>query len=98
MGEVAADEDAEQARKRAVALQADLAKLRALNPRATPARIQIYADALADYRQAQANISEFGAIVFHPRTGAPIDNPYLRVRDRAADRLLRLDLKAAGLW
>lgn len=98
MGEVATDDDAQRAHDRATALAADLAKLRALNPRATPARIQIYADALADYREAQANIAQYGAIVNHPRTGAPITNPYIAIRDRSADRLLKLDLKAAGLW
>lgn len=95
MGEVT---DEERAAQREAALQADLARLRQLNPRATPARVQIYADALADYRQAQANIAEYGTIVHHPRTGAPITNPYLAIRDRAADRLLKLDLKATGLW
>jgi hypothetical protein len=40
----------------------------------------IYADAIIDYLAASENIRENGSVVLHPRTGAPIDNPYLRVR------------------
>lgn len=76
----------------------DVASLTAQNPRSDPAKIAIYADALADYRGAQANIDEHGTIVFHPRTGAPIPNPYLAVRDRAAQRVVSLGLRAVGLW
>lgn len=76
----------------------DVAALTAQNPRADPAKVVIYADALADYRAAQSNIDEHGAIVFHPRTGAPIPNPYLVVRDQAARRLVSLGLRSVGLW
>ena len=41
----------------------DVASLTAQNPRSDPAKIAIYADALADYRGAQANIDEHGTIV-----------------------------------
>ena len=44
----------------------------------------IYADAFLAYQTAQANILEHGEIVAHPRTGAPIDNPYCATRARAA--------------
>ena len=40
----------------------------------------IYADAIIDYLAASENIRDNGSVVLHPRTGAPIDNPYLRVR------------------
>ena len=40
----------------------------------------IYADAIIDYLAASENIRENGSVVLHPRTCAPIDNPYLRVR------------------
>lgn len=40
----------------------------------------IYADALIDYLSATENIREHGSVVLHPRTGAPVDNPYLKVR------------------
>jgi len=75
-----------------------VAELRRQNPRATPAQLQIYADSLTDYRAAQANIAEYGTIVNHPRTGAPIPNPYLVIRDKAAAQILRLRLRADGLW
>jgi phage terminase small subunit len=68
------------------------------NPTAPTAAIQMYADAFVDYQEAQQNIDRNGAIVFHPRTGAPIDNPYLRVRERAAAALRKLEIKADTLW
>ena len=68
------------------------------NPRADVAKVAIYAYALDEYRAAQANIDEHGSVVFHPRTGAPIPNPYLPIRDRAASRMLGLRLRAVGLW
>jgi hypothetical protein len=40
----------------------------------------IYADAIIDYLAASENIRDNWSVVLHPRTGAPIDNPYLRVR------------------
>jgi len=57
-----------------------------------------YADAVLEYREASLNIDEFGAIVKHPRTGNPIENPYLGVRDRALKKLLSLRVKADFLW
>jgi len=89
MGEVGRDPEA-----RAAVLTA----LRLLNPKRREAEIVIYADALADYHEAQANIHLNGAIVFHPRTGAPIDNPYLRIRDRAAGVIRSLGLRADPVW
>ena len=44
---------------------------------------QIYANAYCEYREAQENIAKNGTICSNPRTGAPIENPYLKVRDRA---------------
>lgn len=72
--------------------------LRGLNPKRREAEIAIYADALADYREAQTNINEHGAIVLHPRTGAPIVNPYLSIRDKAATVIRSVGLKADPLW
>ena len=63
-----------------------VASLKADNPRASLADVTMYADAFLEYQAAQANIAEHGSIVFHPRTGAPIENPYLVVRDRAPAR------------
>lgn len=76
-----------------------LAHLRALNPRYSPADIAIYVDAVAEYRQAQANIDEHGTIVMHPRTGAPITNPYGEIRDRAARVIAKHPrLNTGNLW
>ena len=76
------------------------------NPRASSIDIQIYADALRTYSEAASNVLENGAICSHPRTGAPIENPYLKIRAQQAaiigkmariksDRVLKLLQKAA---
>lgn len=55
----------------------------------------------AEYTAAQANIEANGAIVADPRTGSPIQNPYLVVRDKAFARLENLHkagVRAPGLW
>lgn len=76
-----------------------LEALQKQNPKARPSDLVIYADALTEYRKAQENIDDHGSIVFHPRTGAPIDNPYVRVRDRASALIRRMKtIKAEGLW
>ncbi len=75
-----------------------LARLRELNPRATPMVLAMYADAFEEYRAAQANISAHGSIVSHPKTGAPIANPYCVVRDRAAKTLRDLRVNDGDLW
>lgn len=61
----------------------------------------MYAHAWAEYREAQDSITKNGAVVANPRTGAPITNPYLKVRDAAESKLLRLARRARGnpiLW
>lgn len=58
-----------------------------------------YADQYATYHEAQENISKNGAVVANPRTGAPLINPYLAIRDRALGSLrLMQDIDATGLW
>jgi phage terminase small subunit len=60
---------------------------------------QLYADAYIEYAEAMENIRRNGAVCASPRTGAPIENPYLRVRDKALAQLLKLRrVKAGGLW
>lgn len=62
-------------------------------------KAHLYADALMEWLEARANIDEHGAIVFHPRTGAPIENPYLSVRTKAAKKLQDIKgVKAEKLW
>ena len=54
---------------------------------------QLYASTLTEYVEAMANIQKLGAVVANPRTGAPMDNPYLRVRDAAEKRLAGYSVK-----
>lgn len=76
-----------------------VAELRRLNPRYSVADIAIYVDALAEYREAQANIDQHGSIVMHPRTGAPIENPYLTIRNKAGAVIGKhARLNTGSLW
>ena len=49
------------------------------NPKAPRIMVEIFADSLRIYSEAARNVREHGAIVSHPRTGSPIENPYLKV-------------------
>ncbi len=58
-----------------------------------------YADAYMEYQEATENITRNGTIVAHPRTANPIENPYLKIRDRAAAKLAGMKyIKADFLW
>lgn len=62
-------------------------------------RAVMYVDAFAEYREASANIAKNGLIVEHPRTRAPLVNPYVAIRDRALAKLSRMGRVPAGfLW
>jgi phage terminase small subunit len=67
--------------------------LRDANPRAPEDALRAYASALRDYVAAERNVAEHGAIVFHPRTGAPVENPFLTVRERCAATMSRCKLR-----
>jgi phage terminase small subunit len=57
-----------------------LAELKKDNPTRRLIDLQVFADALTVYHEAASNIRQHGAIVSHPRTGAPIENPYLKIQ------------------
>jgi phage terminase small subunit len=54
------------------------------------ATLECYAVQYARWRDAEAHVAEFGAIVPAPRTGVPIPNPHLSVANRAGENLLKL--------
>lgn len=72
----------------------------AANPKARLDRITIYVDSFIDYHEASKNITKHGNIVAHPRTGAPIDNPYCKIKAKATAVLTKVGriLKTDGLW
>ena len=82
-------------------------ELKADNPRAASIDVQIYAEALNIWHTALLNVRKNGAICLHPRTGAPIANPYNDVMTRQgalmqrmkfikSDRVVGLITKTAG--
>ena len=77
-----------------------VAMLRRDNPAAGSDLIAMYADCFLDYKEAADNIAKNGNIVAHPRTGSPIENPYLKVKAAAMNQLRKMGrLKnVGGLW
>ena len=75
-----------------------LAILRAENVRGRPDDMTIYADAFLAYVEAARNIDKHGNIVAHPRTGEPIENPYLKIRVQASNEIRKIKLKTGALW
>lgn len=65
-----------------------VAILQADNPRASVAEVSMYADNFLNYLKGSENIAAIGAVVTHPRTMAPMPNPYLPVV-AAAGRTMR---------
>ena len=77
-----------------------IAVLRRENPKARSDELAMYADSYRAYHEANANIEKNGTIVAHPRTGAPIANPYLVVRQQAMAELRKFTRikNTGGLW
>ena len=70
------------------------------NPAAGGDVVTMYADCFMDYKEAADNIAKNGNIVAHPRTGSPIENPYIKVKAAAMNQLRKMGrLKNVGsLW
>lgn len=66
-----------------------------------PEKASLYADVYAEYRIAQKNIRELGAVVSDGRTGAAAANPYQASNDKAFSKLEILHkagVKTGELW
>ena len=81
-----------------ITLDAVMGCLRAENPRSTEQDIRLYAAFFLDFREAEANIREHGALIIHPRTAAPIENPYGKIKAQASASLRRIRMKTETLW
>ena len=51
--------------------------------------VGMYVSSFLTYLEAQENIERNGSIVAHPRTGSPMENPYLKVRTAAMNDMLK---------
>lgn len=71
------------------AVIADLRRAGTLD-RDNGAAIEIYVRNLVRMRVAERHLGEFGAIVPAPRTGVPMQNPYLAVANRAAEAVAKM--------
>jgi len=77
-----------------------VALLRRDNPNARADDVAMYADCFVDYQEAQQNIEKNGNIVLHPRTGQPIENPYIKVKTNAMNQIRKITSlrRVAALW
>ena len=60
------------------------------NPGARINDVETYCHQFMTYLEAAQNILELGTIVAHPRTAAPMENPYLRVRAASLNAMTKL--------
>lgn len=67
-----------------------VAELRKDNRSARTIELQVFADALRTYHEASDNVNRNGAICAHPRTGTPIENPYLKIQTQAGNVLAKM--------
>ena len=67
-----------------------LEELKLSNPKKKEMELKIYADAMLLYVEAAKNVQDNGAICSHPRTGTPIENPYLKVMATQGKVLARM--------
>ena len=56
-----------------------IAALKKDNPGTPIGDLHMYAEAFAIHRSASANVRDNGPLCAHPRTGAPMENPYLAI-------------------
>ena len=66
-----------------------VAELVADNPGVSEVVLAVYGDCLRTYIKAAEHVRRHGAVVAHPRTGAPLQNPSLAIADLCAARLQR---------
>jgi phage terminase small subunit len=74
--------------------------LRRDNPKARQQDLVLYADIFVQYQEAADNVAKNGSVCAHPRTGAPMPNPYAAVQSRAFKDLatLKARLHTDALW
>jgi len=61
-----------------------------------PDELRVYRDALARYNEAADNLAKCGSVTGHPKTGAPMVNPFLDIQERAARVLERFHRNNPG--
>jgi phage terminase small subunit len=73
--------------------------LREHNPAAAAQTVEMYAALFLEYLEAASNIEKNGTIVAHPRTAAPIENPYYKIRSTTMRELKTFPkLRTDALW
>ena len=73
--------------------------LRDENPKGRTSDIEMYSHHFIGYLEAAENIAQNGVLVSHPRTGQPMENPYLKVRANAESGMSKLKrLRVEMLW
>lgn len=60
------------------------------NPAARVDDVELYARQFQTYLEAAENIEKNGTIVAHPRTGQPMENPYVKVRTSAQSSMQKM--------
>lgn len=73
-----------------VTLDAIRGWLVAENPKAPVGDVEQYAHQMLSYFEASVSVLVLGAVVAHPRTAAPMENPHLKVRTASLSAMQKL--------
>lgn len=76
--------------KAEVTLDAIRGWLVAENPKAPVGDVEQYSHQLLSYFEASVSVLVLGAVVAHPRTAAPMENPHLKVRSASLGAMQKL--------
>ena len=69
-------------------------ELKSDNKRQSDINLEVYANALLAYWEASKNIEENGIICLHPRTGTPVENPYLKIQKSQGDVITKSNIRS----
>lgn len=89
-GESWGERAAEIASEKWNAAVADMTRMRTLGPENATA-LEMLAVSYARWRLAEAHITKHGPVVPAPRTGTPMQNPYLSIANGAAERCMKIE-------
>lgn len=73
-----------------ITIEAVRAWLQEDNPRCGVGDLEQYAHQLVTYYEASVSVLALGAVVAHPRTAAPMENPHLKVRAQALSAMQKI--------
>ena len=89
-GEAWGKRAAELASEKWTAAVSDMTRMRTLGPENKTA-LEMLAVNYARWRLSEAHLAKHGPVVAAPRTGVPMQNPYLSIANTASERVIKIE-------